>query len=156
MKTSYQIFIGAGCILLFIVGIGIWMNTPKIAFVSHQQLFNGYQGRIDVAQVLEKQQQNQQQKQDSILLETIPDSLKEQYLQKYRYEQQQLQQKAEQYTSQIWEQINMGIVEYGQNNGYDYILGAGGDGSLMYADSSRNITSEVLEYINQRYENQDE
>ena len=141
-------------IMMSFICIGIWWQTPKLAFVSHQQLFDGYQGRIDVAQILEKEQQIVQQAQDSILLLNVPDSIQMIYQQKYQMQQQQLQQKAEQYTSQIWEQINISINKYGQEKGYTYILGAAGNGRLMYADSTKNITPEVLSFLNQQYEKQ--
>jgi len=157
MKKDYLILLGIiGTILIaIIVRVGVQWTSPKIAFVSHQQLFEGYQGRIDVAQILNQQQKNQQQKQDSMLRMTQIDSLRGQQLQRYQQQQSQLQQKAEQYTTQIWKQINKGVQIYGQQNGYQFIFGGRGDGTLMYADSTQNITPKVLEFLNQRYQKND-
>lgn len=60
--------------------------------------------------------------------------------------------KVEEYYALIWDRINSYVKEFGEQKGYQYIFGANGDGSIMYADASSDITSEVIEYINQRYE----
>lgn len=55
------------------------------------------------------------------------------------------------YDKQIWDRINQYVTEFGKKNGYKYIFGADGSGSLMYADSTNNITDEVIDYINRKY-----
>ena len=61
-------------------------------------------------------------------------------------------QKQQEYTSQIWTQINTYVKEYGQQNDYSYILGANGSGSIMYGLESQNITDVVIEFVNKKYE----
>jgi outer membrane protein len=51
----------------------------------------------------------------------------------------------------IWDRINNYVKEYGEKNGYDYIFGANGDGTVMYADGSEDITNDITTYINLRY-----
>jgi Skp family chaperone for outer membrane proteins len=51
----------------------------------------------------------------------------------------------------IWKQINQYIKDYGEQNGYDYIYGADGTGTLMYADKKNDITTDVSLYVNKRY-----
>ncbi len=51
----------------------------------------------------------------------------------------------------IWDRINEYVQTYGKDNGYTYIFGANGDGSVMYADNSKNITPELIVYINNKY-----
>lgn len=60
--------------------------------------------------------------------------------------------KTEEYYALIWDRINGYIKEYGDENGYQYIFGANGDGSIMYANSSSDITTEITQYINNRYQ----
>lgn len=62
------------------------------------------------------------------------------------------QQKVEEYYGLIWDRINGYVKDFGQQQGYQYIFGANGDGSIMYADASSDITEEVIVYINQRYQ----
>lgn len=57
----------------------------------------------------------------------------------------------QQYTGQIFEQLNTYITEYGKEHGYRYIFGADGNGALMYASDSENITTEITAYVNSKY-----
>ncbi len=55
------------------------------------------------------------------------------------------------FDEKIWKQISELTLEYGEANHYDFIMGATGQGSLMYAAKSKNISEEVLKYINKRF-----
>lgn len=68
---------------------------------------------------------------------TMRDALTEEY-----------QNKSATFERVIWEKINQKINEYGKEKGYDYIFGAKGDGSIMYASDAKDITKEVIAYIN--------
>ena len=61
-------------------------------------------------------------------------------------------EQADQYTQQVWTRLNQYIKDYGREYEYDLILGAKGDGNLMYADDRLDITEEVLEYVNKKYD----
>ncbi|MCK6640917.1 MAG: OmpH family outer membrane protein [Bacteroidia bacterium] len=58
---------------------------------------------------------------------------------------------SQQYTDQIFKQLNLYITEYGKEHGYSYIFGAEGSGSLMYANDSENITADITTFINEKY-----
>lgn len=58
---------------------------------------------------------------------------------------------ATQYSEQIWKQINQFMSDYGKQNHYDVILGATGQGNIMYAKEQDDITKEIIEYINNKY-----
>lgn len=62
-----------------------------------------------------------------------------------------LEEISQTYQNQIWKQINTYVKEYGSNNGYDYIYGTDGQGAVMYANPKRDISKEIIEYINKRY-----
>jgi len=55
------------------------------------------------------------------------------------------------YSSQIWKQLNQYIKDFGKENEYTFILGADGSGTMMYATEQKDITKEVSEYVNKRY-----
>jgi outer membrane protein len=61
-----------------------------------------------------------------------------------------------QYEEQIWNQINSYCKEYGQREGYDFIFGAEGSGNIMFAGEQKELTSELIEFINKRYHGQKE
>jgi outer membrane protein len=57
----------------------------------------------------------------------------------------------EEFNAGIWKQINQYITDYGKENKYMFIHGADGSGSLMYADSTFDITKDVIKYMNLKY-----
>ena len=61
----------------------------------------------------------------------------------------QYTEKSDAFQATIWAELNTKIEAYGKKMGYVYILGAKGDGSIMYAQESEDVTKEVIEYINQ-------
>jgi len=56
------------------------------------------------------------------------------------------------YEDMIWKQINTYVDKYGKHNQYEYILGAQGSGTVMYANSNNDITKEFIKYLNASYE----
>lgn len=56
-----------------------------------------------------------------------------------------------QYDKQILERMSQYVVEYGKENNYDLILGADGNGTVMYAKEMLDISKQVTEYINNKY-----
>lgn len=56
------------------------------------------------------------------------------------------------YQRQITTQMSQYVKDFGKENNYKVIYGASGEGTLMYADDEYNITEEVKNYINARYE----
>lgn len=56
------------------------------------------------------------------------------------------------YDEKIWKQINMAVTDFGKDRGYDYIFGAIGNGSMMYASEGDNVTDEFLKYLNKKYQ----
>lgn len=58
---------------------------------------------------------------------------------------------AQQYQEQVSNQLNQYLKDFTEEQGYDYVFGATGDGSLMGAKDIYNVTDAVLSYANQRY-----
>lgn len=58
---------------------------------------------------------------------------------------------SEQYTSQIWKQLNQYVKDYGDAHGYTYIMGGDGTGTMMYADHGEDLTETLIAYTNDRY-----
>lgn len=74
----------------------------------------------------------------------------------YLYQKEQIESAVskleEQYNEQIWTQLNEYIKQYGKEKGYAYIFGAEGSGTLMYANEGKNVTQEMINYINDKYQ----
>ena len=77
---------------------------------------------------------------------------KEMYLTlKERYDNDNANQ-VNDYDNQIKSQLKQYVKEYGEKNGYTYILSDDGSGYVFYADKAKNITEQVIQFINDRYQ----
>lgn len=55
------------------------------------------------------------------------------------------------YDAQVIKQMNEYIKQYGDENGYDLILGSMGNGNIMQAQDEMDLTDEVTRYVNKKY-----
>lgn len=51
----------------------------------------------------------------------------------------------------IWKRLNPLIQEYGRAKKYKMILGANGSGTLLYSDSTLDISDDLIKYVNDEY-----
>jgi outer membrane protein len=83
-----------------------------------------------------------------------------QILDEYIKKRQELEQAnkilSRQYEEQVWNQINSYCQEYGKKKEYDFVFGAEGSGNIMYANAQKDVTKEVIEYINEMYHGKQE
>ena len=145
-------------------------GDSKDVFVYNARVFEEYKGTKLIQQKLIKKQEGQKHQLDSMLAEI---QVKESAVQANKLSQEQKVQfmtrrneyqrlmneyqagnseEFQQAQQALWVQINQYIKDYGQEQGYRFIHGATGTGNLMYADTSRDVSNQVIEYINQRYE----
>ena len=83
---------------------------------------------------------------DDTQLQTF-ESLKQRYLMlSGKYEEENMRLK-EEYFKQIRAHINKKAKEYGESQEYDYLFAAMGDGSLMYAEQSKDVTKDFLIFL---------
>lgn len=75
---------------------------------------------------------------------------KDYFIKKDRFDEQN-QELTQQYDDQVWMRINQYVKEYGEKNKIGYLLGANGNGSLMYSAEENDVTKAVLEYMNKSY-----
>ncbi|NER12985.1 OmpH family outer membrane protein [Leptobacterium flavescens] len=66
--------------------------------------------------------------------------------------QRQIQEEDQKMTQTVINDINDYVKEYGKNNGFKIIFGAGGNGNIMYAHEASDLTREVLEGLNKSYQ----
>lgn len=53
--------------------------------------------------------------------------------------------------SQIWNRLNVYLLEYVEANPHAIILGAKGVGDILHVDPSIDITTEVTDFVNDKY-----
>lgn len=72
------------------------------------------------------------------------------YMRQQQFEEDNTRMVAE-YEEQIWKQLNQYAQDYGKENGYSIVFGANGDGGIMYGDQAVNVTEELKEYANEKF-----
>ena len=141
-------------ILVSWVGFYIWLKQ-KTGFILNQRVFEEFKGTKILQEKITRKKQENAALLDSLSKEVARRPSTE-IFQKYQLAKENLllqeQQLTEQYTAEVWTRINRYISTYGKERGYDFILGASGNGSLMYARESVDITKEVIEYMNKEYD----
>ncbi len=144
-------------------------KKEKTAFFLSAEVYNEFAYKKELEVELQNTQNRSQHTIDSLemdlnttlqFLQTIQPtqeqvSLYEKKQQNYFEFRNQIEQgysaKTQDFYNQIWDRINEYVQEYGKENGYTYIYGANGDGSIMYAEDSKEITEEIITMINARY-----
>jgi Skp family chaperone for outer membrane proteins len=165
MKHIWVLILAVG--ISSLIGAAVYNVIPKTAFVDNQQLFDAFQGRKELENKLKQESNAQKGKLDSLGLQIQAlqqkasiDEISKQRLNQMMQQYQQMNQeyqgyyqyKSQEYTEAIWKQISQYAIEYGEAHNYDYVFGIAGSGSLMYGKPHYDITKEVLDYINQKYE----
>lgn len=73
--------------------------------------------------------------------------------QKIEKEQQRKSQKLEQESQdaadELIKEVRKKVEKYGEENGYNYIFGSNESANILYAKRGKDITLEVIEYINE-------
>lgn len=152
------------CLILLL----LWKDQPKIAYIKNADVFNSFKGTKELKTRLEGQSNYQKALLDSMALELSV--LKERYKNGEKNVLQGLQtkeqvwvrlsqeynnnyaQESQDYTNKAWTQINQYIIDYGKEEGYDYIIGANGAGALMYGSEKEDLTKIIITYINKKYD----
>lgn len=173
MLTAWM---GGLTVILFIVVYFQFSSNQKIVYIDSNQLLNGYKGMQDARNEFQQKATLWQANVDTLMKEVqtaIMDyekesqqmTAKEKELNKelIRTKQRQLQdyqaamrdksaQEDQQMTEKVLTTVNAFMTEYGKKNNYKVIFGATTSGNIIYADETINVTDEVLELLNARYQ----
>lgn len=94
---------------------------------------------------LEVSEKPEQKKLDEFLLK------RKQYMELVKIYDEEDKKVNSEYDAQIIKQMNEYIKKYGDEKGYDLILGSMGNGNIMQAQDGLDLTTEVTTYINHQY-----
>lgn len=170
MKKLNYLFFG---ISLFCLGSVIYLfstkEEQKTAYFLSAEVYNQFDYKLELEMDLQNTQDQAKKVLDSMELDlemhlnhlkTIqPD---ESDIANYEFKQRNYMEmrnkletgyseKSQDYYNKIWDRINGYVQEFGNQKGYAYIFGANGDGSIMYAEETNDITPEIVEMINKKY-----
>ncbi|UWX54961.1 OmpH family outer membrane protein [Maribacter litopenaei] len=150
-------------------------QQEKIAFVDNVKLMNEYQEKIDIEAKYKEKAEALGKKRDSISqifqaqandFQTRAQNMsqtkaQEEYAQfqqrgqqmgqQLQMEDQKLQLEGQTEMDSVVSKVKKEIQAYGKANGYSYILGGGDGGSVLYGKETNDITSEIIELLNNKY-----
>ena len=154
-------------------------EQEKIAFVDNSQVIKDYQMKIDIEDKFKKKDEVYKKRTDSIAqayqLDVQQTQLRlsklsaqkqqeesQQFSQKWQMMQQQLQYEQQQmdqmYTKEmdsVIKSVNKFVEGYGEKNGYTFILGKNGAGSVMFGKDDKDISEAVTKALNEDYNGKD-
>lgn len=145
-------------------------NKTKVAFIKSVELYNEFELKKELEIKLATVKNQRKSILDSLMLQLKMASTQLEYnkgkedkeiklfqiqKQDYLYKEKQFdednQRLAEQYSQQIWKQINQYVSDFGKENNYSFIYGASGNGAIMFAQDKYDVTKELTAYINEKY-----
>lgn len=168
-----NVFVGVlvGLLLLFSgFIIALLSKETKLAYVNTGQIYEGFKLKKELEARLSQTSEARKNILDSLRLNiqmTIKkikedksadkqddrlEFIRQQYIQKKQQFDEDNEVLAKQYTSQVWEQLNQYVKDYGKQHGYKFIFGTNGEGSLMFAKETDDISKQLILYVNSRYE----
>ena len=172
-KTNKIVLVLAVVVLLLSIAvIYLFTKKEKIVYVDSVVLFEEYkmkkdfQKRIELKKVayqkiLDSTKLGLKMQFESMVTRKVKEGTSEAnnylraeqlYFMKEKEYTEEIETLSADYTTQVWKQLNQYVKEYGEKNSYDFIFGAKGDGNLMHAKPSVDITESVLNYVNAKYE----
>lgn len=158
--------------LLTLVMFSSCQEQTKIGFVDNSKLINDYQKKKDIEAKFQVEIDAFNKKVDSIgqsfqaqaaeMQTTDPkmvqkssqekyQALAQQYQrfqQQFQMEEQQIQTKSQSQIDSLIKEVRSFVKNFGEKNGYSYILGSNEAGSVMYGDESKDLTKEILDALN--------
>ena len=150
-------------------------QEQKIGFVDNGVLINDYLEKKDIEAKLQTKISAYDKRRDSLSqafqleikeaevkarrmsqadLQKLQQELqqKEQLIaQRLKFEQQQIAQESQAQNDSLIKKVKAFVNDYGEKNGYDFILGSNEAGSVMYGNVDLDLTQTILEALNIAY-----
>ncbi len=150
-------------------------QPQKIGYVDNATLVNDYQEKKDIEAQLQSKIDAFQKRTDSLRkafqLEINEAEIKARCMsqknvqklskdlqdketalsQRVQFEQQQIAQESESKNDSLIKKVKDFVKDYGNKNGYSFILGSNEAGSVMYGQDSSDLTQTILDLLNAQY-----
>ena len=151
--------------LLFLSAMFFFNNAKKdkeIVYVDNIRLFNEFEMTKDLSSINTRTINKQKKKLDSLYTlygiyrdNNQVDKLESMQLQ-LRQIDTELKNMSERLSNElseaVWKRLNTYIKEYSSVKGHRIVLGAQGNGNVMFASDEIDLTNEVITYANVKYE----
>ena len=160
--------------LLVVLGITL-DSRSRVAYVKVGELLDKYQGMVDaraeykqkeqvwmanvdtLGQELEQMIKDYEKKRAGYsarergLTEQLIETKQQEFLRFRDAMQQKAREEDQKMTEGVVNKVNAYLKEYGEDSGYDLILGATAGGNILYGIEAIDLTEEVLKGLNESY-----
>lgn len=161
MKYILPILLTIAVVVLGIMNYNMSQKVKNIAFVDAAYIFNNFKMKKELEVDFTKSKEFKQHQLDSLfdivtIVKKSGDAEKVKMIEnEFMYRKNAILEEQERlkvsFDSQIWNQLNGFMEEFGQQNKIDIILGANGGGSIMHGDSSLNVSQKFVDFANLKY-----
>lgn len=146
---------------LILIGCG---SKDRIVYINNYELFDKFQMKKDYDKQITVDLKSDSEQLDSInnmitfytKLNVSPqkiDSVRQYFIVLKSNFDKKFEKISQNYTSQVNQRLNQYLKDLSAENGYDYILGNGNEGSLLFVNEKVDITKSAINYVNKRYKN---
>ena len=158
--------IAAIAILLFVEHL----NRPKLGYIIISEVYSKFELKKQLEHKFLSAKANRQKVLDSLgfdlrLLakridaakgkdrkdEDFYNSKREEFYRRTQMMEEDNNALSKQYDTEIFNQLNQYVRDYGKEFHYQFIFGNDGNGSLMHGEDDLNVTDDVVKYINRKY-----
>lgn len=166
-----NVILGLGIVLLIVLSLFVYHTNfaTKVVYIDIPKVFNRFDMKKELQEKYKKVESGRKRILDSLAfnLQIMSKKLqsnqsnkelgyefdvkREEYFKRKNMTDQDNVALSNQYDKQILEQMTQYIIEYGKKNKLDIIMGADGNGVLMYANEKHDRSEEIITYINKKY-----
>ncbi len=136
-----------------------FFNSEKIVYVDNQKLFDNFQMTKDLKKIGEVEFNSKKKEIDSLYLRVqgnLSESEKESLMKLLISKREEFDYFNQTYASseamKIWNRIDSYVLKFSEEKEYKIIIGANSKRDVLYVDKKIDITQELTEYINKKYE----
>lgn len=149
-------------VILLIIGFLLFdkiYTDEKIVYVDNQKLFDNFQMTKDLKKIGETEFNLRKKEIDSLYLivqGNLGESEKESLMKLLISKREEFDYFNQTYASseamKIWNRIDSYVVKFSEEKKYKIIIGANSKRDVLYVDKKIDVTQELTEYINKKYE----
>ena len=156
---------------MIVIGTQSNPTDYNLAYIDTIQLFDEFDMKKEFEKKLEGEEKTLQYSMDSIkvelnglykILESASDVEREDLISRIKKAQYLLDKRQEEfnafsyearatYNTQIQNQLNTYLKEFGKENDYEFLLGANGQGNILFSKENYDKTDMAILYINELY-----
>ncbi|MGV3631920.1 MAG: OmpH family outer membrane protein [Bacteroidota bacterium] len=136
-------------------------KNEKIVYMDNVKVFDSFEMKKDYDLLIGKELQSESAELDSLANligsyglkgDTLyAFSLKKDYFLRKQSFDKKFSQLSQKYTQAVYEKLNGYIKEFAESKSYDLVLGASGEGNIMFVSEKLDVSEELITYINSKY-----